>query len=259
MNFKALTSDFYGFGIIQSIFDPKISCYETKEYLKLYSIFLTIVIQSFNAFCLYYRFSSISEIYLDTSKSFTSIIILLADCTCWILINSCTMISIITFSETICKVLNINIKFLKSNGNFEIPLIQKVYKYVMIFGTPSIDFIFFGSLSKLTFISMLNHYALICQLLYGHLLEQLLLEVLVQNFKLLQSECQIKSDRIQNVIKIYYVCVDSSKKTTKTFALNKVVGLVMSLVSMPIYWFDIYQYVIGVTNDKRVIWYKHFF
>lgn len=205
--------------------------------LQCYSVIITVLIQFFNCFSIYYRATSGQDIFFYIKYSRTSTVLITIDCTLWILFNSCIMFRTISLSTQFCNFFNIHVKY-QSN---QILFLTKIYVLIIIIGIPLTN-IFSHGISCIAMFITLSHYGLMCQFLVNHLHEWTIFEKLTNCFKNLQTELMTDVHKFLTHFDEYTTV---SKKAIKLFEVNKVVGLSFTLILFSFYMFYGYEYIVS--------------
>lgn len=241
------------FGIFLFKFNQNSNRYEKSSRILYYAIVITITIQTFSVFSFYYRMYYIREYILEvTYLSFTEKVLLWLDSILWIILNGSVVFPVICKRNDFCQVLNwilhvdgifktyyndLTSHMNKSYKNrFEI--IYKSFLFVYIVGVP-VNVLFIHGVNNTVFFLLISHYILVCQFLFGHVYELMLVERSVSDFQLLQST--LSSNQSVEVVKfclaMHSKCQKLSKRTFKLFQWSKVMCLASVLIIMSFYWF----------------------
>lgn len=239
------------FGLVHSEFDPNSSRYIKNLHLQLYSIFLTISIQTFNGISYYYRWQYMIGGVL-TSTSILEKMVLIVDCALWIILNFFVMFQLIFSSFSFCKFLN---GFLSTSFLMDEPteFRHKLYPIVVILAIPLTNFLNF-KFTNIAYFTIISHYFLFFPFVIGYMYEWTWFDKLNKRFGILQRVLQVEIN--EALVKINLESIDKyfalSKRATKLFMLNKLVGVGAVLFLLSFYWFYSFEYDIVGSIKKKV-------
>lgn len=213
----------------------------------IYSIFITLFIQTFSCISFYaHRMYTVKIFLLFSKRTVVVELIVLMNCISWIILNNFSMMTILWYSDVFCKLLNEFRDVEKFFGN-KIPqkIIEKRVKiafYTCItfsgLGLPLVVLKSYG-LTPLGLFTTMRQYFQVSQFFAGYLYEFMFFEYLqvlhIENNKRVDS-----SSGVRQMIELHEKLRKLSKRLTKLFQISKVAGLTASLVLMSIFWFYAY-------------------
>lgn len=232
------------FGVIHVRVDTLTSRYVVDPYLKIYGVFVTIVISSLNTCLMYFRLTHFSKTVLNTSSNFTKIIFL-SDIFMWIVISVAIILRIISLSSNFCALFNeIYSKSENNIRNQRKSVFVKLFTFFTICESILANTFKYGLGINSCFITIANC-LFVCQFLLGHFYENVLVENLINNQKMLLLEMKEKFsvDLIKFWLETHTKYRHLSKKIPKLFGFIKVIGVAASWIFYTFYWF--YNYIIS--------------
>lgn len=248
-----LSRVFKAFGVFHLKFDPNSCRYVKSPWLQLYSVCFTIFLQTFNGLSFYYRVIYVTDVFLKAT-SLISKIVLVSNWILWIALNTIITFRIILLASRICKFLNKYNDFLAQNGLIEtesVLFLHKLFACVTIIGTPPSIFVSYG-FNCVAFITIISHYCLMCQFLVGQIFEWTLFERFKTISRALRVNLQtnVNETSLRMCLKRYFDYVDLSRRATKLFELNKLVGVVAVFILLAFYWFYSFEYILKRSVKK---------
>lgn len=236
-------------GLIHSKYDETSQKFVQSPRLKLYSVVLTIIIQTLNGVSYYYRLPYMKFKFL-TSTSFLNRILLINNAYIFIAMNTFIMFRIIFTSARFTKLFN---QLELNKRSYSNDLLHKVFGIALIIGNPIGISIYYG-MTKIACFTIISHYLLMSQFVAGHLYEHVLVENVINNFKDIQCkfESNISENSFKKLFKKQFECVKLAKNVTKLFEWNKAVGLTAVWILVAFYCFYGYENLIIGSFEKNV-------